>query len=187
METNKTSLNITDVYNKYYSEILYLVTMKVRKVELAEDLTSDVFIRAYNHLASFDSNKCTIKSWLIAISNNAIIDYYRLSQTKTNINFSDLAKVNSENEVISFDSVSDYKTDNLINAKEFNHKIDAIFNSMKPNYQKVAELYFKKDMSYNDIAAICEIPLGSVKGMINRCKVLLQSNLQAEKAEYGIK
>ena len=63
-------------------------------------------------------------------------------------------------------------------------KIVKAFENLKPNYRKIAELYFIEDKQYNEIADICNIPLGTVKGMISRCREMLQSEL---KDVYGVK
>lgn len=200
METTQSkvtvTMNITDLYIKYKSDILTYTTFKVKNLVVAEEITDDVFIKANKYLADYDSTKSAIKTWLFHITNSSIIDYFRTAHLKRTVSYDNYLchdndtrtyDIGSMSDVLFFNTQSECKTDSLVDTKDFNKKINRIFDGMKPNYKKVAELYYIKDLSYNDIAKVCNIPLGSVKGMISRCKALLQSELQVEKAEYGIK
>jgi len=51
-------------------------------------------------------------------------------------------------------------------------------STLKPKYQRIAELYFLQDKPYNEVAELLEIPLGTVKGMINRVRTMLQAELK---------
>ncbi len=60
---------------------------------------------------------------------------------------------------------------------ELKKRINRAFNTLKPNYKRIAELFFLDGKKYHEIAEICQIPMGSVKGMINRARTLLQMEL----------
>ena len=72
----KDKLFITN-YNQYkdkiYTYFLYRVNFNQ---SLAEDLTSEVFLKAYKHLDDFD-NERPFQSWIYAISHNHLLNYYR--------------------------------------------------------------------------------------------------------------
>ena len=53
-----------------------LIVRMVRNRELAEDLSQEVFIKAYRALASYDSSR-KFSSWLFKIAHNATIDHLR--------------------------------------------------------------------------------------------------------------
>ena len=62
-------------------------------------------------------------------------------------------------------------------SNELNIGINNAFANLKPKYKRIAELYFLEDKQYNEIAEICNVPMGTVKGMISRCREMLQSEL----------
>ena len=72
----KDKLFITN-YNQYkdkiYTYFLYRVNFNQ---SLAEDLTSEVFLKAYKHLDDFD-NERPFQAWIYAISHNHLLNYYR--------------------------------------------------------------------------------------------------------------
>ena len=50
---------------------------KVSDPGRAEDLTQEVFLRAWRHAGRFDSSRADLRGWLFAIARNLVIDAYR--------------------------------------------------------------------------------------------------------------
>lgn len=50
---------------------------KVADAGRAEDLTQEVFLRAWRHAGRFDSSRADLRGWLFAIARNLVIDSYR--------------------------------------------------------------------------------------------------------------
>ena len=79
------------IYDDYKDKIYEFIFYKVSNKELAEDLTSDVFISVYKNLHRYDAEKSFITTWLYAIAYNRLKNYYK-SRTFTiltfNFNFS---------------------------------------------------------------------------------------------------
>jgi len=68
---------IEDVYNEYFSYVYNIVYMHVLNRETAEDLTSEVFMKAVAAYAQYDPTRAGEKTWLSAIANHLLIDHYR--------------------------------------------------------------------------------------------------------------
>ena len=63
------------MYTTYADEIYRFLFVHVRDVELAEDLTADTFIKAWNQFASFNGK--FERAWLYAIARNCLTDHWR--------------------------------------------------------------------------------------------------------------
>ena len=83
------------------------------------------------------------------------------------------------NELFTF--VSDNSTSKDVENKELKAVILAAFNNLKPKYQKIAHLFFLEEKKIEEIADSCEMPVGTVKGMIFRCREQLQGQLEGAK------
>jgi RNA polymerase sigma-70 factor (ECF subfamily) len=176
------NLDFTGIYNAFYNEILNYVSYKTFGNSDSEDITSEVFAKVYKNLATFDSSKAQFSTWLHWIANNAIIDYYRLNKYNSkNVNVSEY--VDSDGNEL-FQIKADNDSAESIESSELKNSISKAFASLKPNYQKIATLFFLEEKKYDEIAEICNIPMGSVKGMISRCRAMLQSELQSKRVEY---
>lgn len=64
------------LYDLYFKKIYQFVFYRVSHKEIAEDLTEDVFIKAYSKLSGINSNT-SFEGWLYQIARNRVIDYYR--------------------------------------------------------------------------------------------------------------
>jgi len=66
-----------EVYEKQFSNIYNYVYGQVLHKERAEDLVSDIFIKAMTHYDSFDPAKASVRTWLTNIARNTLIDEFR--------------------------------------------------------------------------------------------------------------
>jgi RNA polymerase sigma-70 factor (ECF subfamily) len=69
------------LYNTYLERIHRYVFFRVFDRELAEDITSLVFLRVWENLDTFQSGRSSFVRWLYRIAHNAIVDYYRSRKT----------------------------------------------------------------------------------------------------------
>ncbi len=127
----------------------------------ANDLTQEIFIKVYKNIDKFDEN-FNLTSWIIKISKNHCIDYWRKNRNnKFRIDFNDNVVHDNhspEDEVI--------RTDDLDILRE---KI----LMLKPELRAMLILRDIQNHSYQEIAESFDIPLGTVKSRINRGRIQL--------------
>lgn len=70
-------INKDELYNDYHLKVLRYIQSKVNDYYLAEDICSDVFVKIYEKLDTYDSNKAGLSTWIFTIVRNKLIDYYR--------------------------------------------------------------------------------------------------------------
>lgn len=70
------------LYDRYLDRIYRFIYYKTFLKETAEDITSDVFHKAFERLASYSAEKGVFSAWIYRIARNAVIDHYR-TQKKT--------------------------------------------------------------------------------------------------------
>ncbi len=68
----------TDLYEKYVDAVYKFVYLKTYDRETAEDITSEVFIKALDSIKSFKLEKgANFRAWLYKIAYNTVIDNYK--------------------------------------------------------------------------------------------------------------
>jgi len=185
IQTIEKPMTFEQMYKAYYTNMVNFINLRVKNIEVAEEIADDVFMRTIN--TKFDSTKgANVKTWLIKIAIRLIMDYYRSKQaikSGMTLNVSDYTDEQG-NEVFSFES---YDTaDQMTISNELLTSINKAIADLSPKYKQIADLFLVQQLSHEEVATICEIPIGHVKVLINRCKIRLQNQLQAEKNEYAI-
>jgi len=64
-------------YDRYAPVVFPLILRIVRDTGIAEDLVQETFLRVWNRVHAFDSQKGSIGPWLLAVARNRAIDYLR--------------------------------------------------------------------------------------------------------------
>lgn len=175
--------NFNQIYADNYKTILQYVNFKVSNFHDAEDITSEVFTKVFRFLNTYDHEKSTLNSWLHNIANNAIIDFYRKTNQSKSLttSVSDFLDKNG-NEIIWIADHSYSGTDDRVKSADLKEQINRAFDSLKPKNKRIAILFFMEQKEYKEIAEICNVPMGTVKGMISRCREKLQAELKTVKA-----
>ena len=74
-----------EIYKEYHDKVLRYVLSKVNDFHLAEDLVSDVFVKVYEKLDTFNDKKASFSTWIYTITRNRLIDYYRTRKVMSEI------------------------------------------------------------------------------------------------------
>lgn len=77
------------VYEEYFSRIYNFMFYKVLNKGIAEDLTSEFFIKLLTKLNNFDESKANLNTWLYAIARNSVVDYFRIHKIEVSVDDSD--------------------------------------------------------------------------------------------------
>lgn len=157
------------IYDQYIEKIYRFVYLKVSSQEVAEDLTSKVFLSGWESYQK-DQNIKNPGALLYKIARNKVIDYYR-SKDKTSV-------VPEE----SLAELADKKPsfyDNIVLSSDMKVVKDAIAD-LKKDYQDVIIWHYLEDMSADEIAQIMERPAGTVRVMIHRALAMLKEGLEGK-------
>ena len=146
------------LYNLYCDSISGVVNNIVKNDDVAQEITQDVFIKAWNKGDTYSPQKGRFFTWLLNIARNAAIDYTRskkFKQSKQNLNadfFVDILESSS-----SLDSET-----NTIGLKEFVTKLGETCKS-------VIELLYFKGFTQKEASEELNIPLGTIKTRNRSC------------------
>jgi len=151
---------------QYEGLVLHIVTPLIGVNEDREDICQDIFIKVYEKLNTFQF-KSKLSTWIGNISYNSSINYL---EKKKNILLSNI--VSTENELSFIDSIN-IESDNpekIIIRKEDITQLNQSIN-MLPEFQKtVVLLFYKEEMSLDEISKIMELPENTVKSHLFRAK-----------------
>ncbi len=157
------------LYDHYLPKIYRFVLLKVSLREEAEDLTHQVFLKAWQNISTYNFQGYPFGTWLYQIARNTVIDHYRSSNPHTSL------------EATAFDIAAEGKS--LQEVAEGSLQWDVILKGirqLKETEQDVLIMRFVEDMTPREVAAAIGKSESAVKLIqhraIKRLKELLSSD-----------
>jgi RNA polymerase sigma-70 factor (ECF subfamily) len=140
--------------------------------EAALDVTQDIFLKVYNSLHRY-SPEYKFSTWVYKISHNAAIDHIRRNAT----HFQSL-EVENEDGTYELQYKSKHKSpEEEREASEWMTEINHVVKCLPSGYKELILLRHGKDMSYDEIAEITDLPLGTVKNRLFRAREMMREML----------
>ena len=165
----------TALVDQHKVAIYHIINKIVRNAEVANDLVQETFMKAFSSLAMYRS-EYRFSTWLYKIAANASIDHLR----KRRIQALSLDRpLETKDGTVEFE-VPDYSyhPERDLERKEQRFSIDEAIDSLPPKYREVIIYRHKDDKSYEEIADLLGIPVGTVKARIFRARELLKKKLR---------
>lgn len=180
MEVNKTiekaklgdQVAFTFLLDFYWNEVYGFMLKRTENETDAEDITIETFSKAFDKLATYNS-EFQFNTWLIAIAKNVHIDLLRKKKATFFIEISDSDDYRTYNIADSSPSAED----KLITEQNLSQLLQYI-KELKPHYQEVIQLRYFQELSYQEIANQLDEPLSNVKIKLLRAKKLLAEIIQ---------
>ena len=69
--------SFAELYETYFDKIYRYVAVRIGNKTEAEDMTQQVFVKAYKHVHSYKWQGVPFSSWLFRIAHNVVVDFYR--------------------------------------------------------------------------------------------------------------
>ena len=84
------------LYDAYADRIRRIVLFRVADDKLAEEITADIFLEAWEQLPAYRTGRTPIIGWLYCITQQAVIEYYRTRESSTPLTQADSAEISME-------------------------------------------------------------------------------------------
>lgn len=166
---------------KYHDQIAHVIYRITHQREQVEDLTQEVFIKAFASLKSFDPT-FAFSTWLYKIATNSSIDYIRKKKLAT---FSIDKPIAMEESDATYELPdSRYEPDKHIIQKQRLAIIQEAIDQLPEKYKKVILLRHAEERDYSEIAKMLKLPIGTVKAHIFRARELLNKYLRDKISHY---
>lgn len=151
---------------RYESQVYQFCVRYLRNKELAEDITQESFLKAYNHLCKLDKPN-NFKAWLIRIAANKCTDHYRKYKRRAEIEVQ--VKKELKIHVVSSD---DRDSDDRI------EKLKKAIDQLKNNDKEIIILHYFSELSVKEIAYDLSISESAVKMRLSRSREKLARNME---------
>lgn len=158
-------INFEEIYNQYINAIYRFVFVRVNSKEVAQDLSSEAFTRAFEYFRKNPERDIeNMQAFLFRTASNLIIDYYR-QKSRQNVSI-DAAKNNYG--VVHTIAARDEHAEVSLERSEQAQKIMSALQGMDSEYADVVMWHFIDDLSVREIAEITGRPEGTIRVMMHR-------------------
>lgn len=155
---------------KYQERIFRLVRRLLGDREQVEDLAQEVFLRAYRSLGSF-KGESTFYTWLYKIALNTCRNYYRSLGRRPEGSI-----VDGESLLENMESPVSSPEREALRAELWD-SIRTSLESLPPEQREAVVLCDLEGLSYDEMATVIGIPVGTVRSRVFRGRRALQQQL----------
>lgn len=134
----------------------------VRNEDVAEDIAQETFITAYYRLRLYKS-RYRLSTWLFKIATNKALNWLKKAGRE----------VAADDELIASIASTQPGPEKLATYTELHEAVDRL----QVRHRAVVSLYYWQGFSYAEIAMVLSVPVGSVRGWMNRAKQQLRKEL----------
>jgi RNA polymerase sigma-70 factor (ECF subfamily) len=146
------------------------------RVDEAEDLVQEVFVKVYLGLARFDPAAGSFATWLSTVARNHAIDHYRRQRQER-------ARVSADPERLLAMPGREERQDRALEREERAQLVRRTLRALPNELREALVLCDLQGMAYEQIAEALRVPLGTVKSRINRGRLELAKRLVGRSAE----
>lgn len=158
-----------ELVRRYQRPITSYVFRMLNNYDASLDVTQEVFIKVYNSLERYSSDY-KFSTWLYRIAHNAAIDHMRRNS---------MAKQSIETEnadgayQLQLESPSPTPEQEQ-ERSEWRTEIESVVKCLPSAYRELILLRHAQDLSYDEIAEISGLPLGTVKNRLFRAREMMR-------------
>ena len=158
-----------ELVRRYQRPITSYVFRMLGDYESSLDVTQEVFIKVYNSLSKY-SPEYKFSTWLYRIAHNAAIDHMR----RNSVTPQSLEVENADGTYqIQIESAGPSPEQDRERA-EWRTEIESVVRCLPPAYRDLILLRHARDLSYDEIAEVTGLPLGTVKNRLFRAREMMR-------------
>ncbi len=188
---NSTSLNRREKVSVFkqefypHADALYNFAFRLALDEdEANDLVQDTFLKAYRFIESYHKGT-NAKAWLFRILKNSFINNYRKSSKEpAKVDYEEVEQIYNSDDV-NYSTTVDLRTEMFSNT--LGDEVTTALNKVPVDFRVIILLCDVEEFSYEEIAKIIGIPIGTVRSRLHRARNMLKELLRDYARSKGFK
>jgi RNA polymerase sigma-70 factor (ECF subfamily) len=165
--------------HRYEDKIFNYIYYLVKQRQEAEDLAQTTFVKAFFALRQYN-HTFEFSTWIYSIARNVCLDYFRKrKKEETDVSLHLMVGDDGDTEMGEL-LEEDHSPDPLktVLNDELREKIEKAIESLPLKLREIVVLRHLEDCSYEEIAQIMNLPVGTVKSYLHRARKKLKERLE---------
>ena len=176
----------------YERRVFSLVLRMLGRRAEAEEITQDVFVQVFKSVDSFRGDS-KLSTWIFRVAVNLCKNRMKYNARRGGKNQQDLDSLGEHTSMWAAEGVSAGATsrpDDLVEGQQLVEVVREAIGELEPEFRQLVILRDVEDLSYEEIAEVTNLPVGTVKSRIHRGRSQLRAKverLMAAKQRKGTK
>ena len=186
-ETSYNDIERNDIFNREFMphiNSMYNFAFRLTMDEDdANDLVQDTYLKAFRFISSFERGT-NAKAWLFRILKNSFInDYRKRSKEPSKVDYQEVETTYNSEEAAEVDHTTDLRVETVQDM--IGDEVATALNSLPVDFRTVIILCDIEGFTYEEMAKILDIPIGTVRSRLHRARNLLKDKLRAYASSMG--
>jgi len=164
------------IVRQFHQRIYNLAYRFTGRFDEAEDLTQDIFLKVYRTLTSYRPESGALVTWMVRVGRNHIIDQYR----KFKVERSQTGSIEVEYEKAEENPARYASPARALEQRELSERVHRALLRVSEDLREAVVLRDLEEFTYEEIAEMLKLPMGTVKSRINRGRAELARLLKRE-------
>jgi RNA polymerase sigma-70 factor (ECF subfamily) len=164
-----------ELVNRYQAYVFTLVLRMIKSREDTEEVSQDVFIKAYRSLADF-RGESKFSTWLYTIANTTSITFLRKKKL-------DVHSLDNEKVFEMADSKDSGFRANLVEQKSRVNMVNEAITMLSPDDAEIITLFYKAEQNLEEISRILRLETNTVKVRLHRARTRLKEKMEKNFSE----
>ncbi len=164
-----------ELVRRYRNRVYSIALNLSRDRELAEDLTQEAFLRAFQRLTLFDTCKGSFSTWLITLTTRLCFNALRKQQSEKQWQMEVDWEMEAEEERLEAETPN---PEEQWWAEERRLVLRRLLAALPPMQRAALILRYGEEMSIEEIAQVLQVPVGTVKAWLFRGRETLRRKLK---------
>ena len=180
--TTNLDANYESLVVKYIDQLCRYLEYKGESTQDAQDIVIEVFERAYLRLKGYSVQQVRelrVHPWLYKIADNLYMNHVTRHKSIASISLD----TTEESPVITIEDERCEQPDRILESAESRHELENLVKALPKTYRVVVYLHFFADLSYQEVADILNVKVGSVRTNVSRGLHMLRQVLEKRKHE----
>ncbi len=169
---------------RYEKQVYSFAYRMAQNYDDANDIASEAFIKVFQAINKFrgDSNFST---WVFRIVTNTYLDKKKRSKAHLNVAIDEYVELNESSVAKQFEDPAPDPLEMMEESERKDIILDAI--NQLPDYQRIIiDLFHLQGLSYEEIAEVVSLPIGTVKSRLNRARLVLRDILERNRELFNV-
>lgn len=164
-----------ELIKKYEKQVYNFAYRLTGNYDDANDVAQDAFLRVFNAIQSFRGDS-SFSTWLFRITTNVFLDERKKRRAHPQTSLDEQLDLEESSVVRQIEDPGP-TPDLLVEGKERGQILHEAVGAL-PEYQRtMVVLYHSEQKSYEEIAEVMQLPIGTVKSRLNRARLALKEKL----------